>query len=45
MVEGSAVDPLWMGDRVSGVSAALCVRRWVAMVENACCLLPTGRRV
>ena len=34
MLEGSAIDPLWTGDRVLGVCAALCVCRLVGVVEN-----------
>ena len=34
MLEGSAIDPLWTGDRVLGVCATLCVCRRDDMVEN-----------
>ena len=38
MLEGSAIDPWWTGDRVLGVCAAWCVCRKANVVENACFL-------
>ena len=34
MPEGSEIYPWWTGNRVLGEHAALCVYRWVGMVEN-----------
>ena len=34
MLEGSAVGPLWTGDRVLGEHAALCVCRWAGVLET-----------
>ena len=47
-LEGSGIDPLWTGDRVLGVCAALCVCRLVGVVENGvfcgvCCRRAFGR--
>ena len=34
MLEGSAIDPWWTGDRVLGVCAALCACRLDGVVEK-----------
>ena len=45
MLEGSAIDPLWTGDRALGVCAALCACRKANVVENGLFSGAVSRRV